>query len=804
MLEEIVNRLPAFSFMHTYNPETSQSEFKAVYGKCESFVNLSAEMLMKDSRLFFAGVHEDDKESVLNILFTSDLTELSGTFRYLTDKSGHQWLKLKTSKAIEQGNRVCSVGFISLLSDKEMSLQRSEEVLESLNTLYNLIIQFSSLLAQSGIDEIASAVNTTLRRLGEYAEVDRVYIFDHVVSTDELNNTFEWCSEGTNPEIENLQGIPFSMVPRWKEIFAQQGHVYIPRVAEIDPQYQVEKEILEPQGIISLLALPMYYGDKMLGFIGFDSVKNERVWTNEHIALLRLAGEIIAGALNREKYERSLIKAMQLADEANRAKSEFLASMSHEIRTPMNAILGFSEILLNTIEDEKSKNYLQAVLSSGSTLLSLINDILDLSKIETGQMEISPEPIYISVVFDEIAQIFQSKAAEKNLALRVILSDDFPKVLVMDDVRLRQILFNLVGNAIKFTHRGEVVIYGQFHKSPGLDNHIDITIIVKDTGIGIDPGNHESVFRSFYQVESDSTRKYDGTGLGLAIVHKLVNMMGGKIHLESQLGQGSTFFIHLYGVEVSSVDTEPESLYDWKGKIVDFAPATILVVDDIEFNRELVKSYFLEYGNIRLLEARSGREGVEMTRIHQPDLVLMDLRMPEMNGYQATEILINSPETEHIPVIAFTASSMKHDEANIRKLFADYLRKPISRNELINCLTRFLAYEIKSQVMPDNHVVNFSELSELKTKQIKAFVNEFNNQLEPKLSALKSFLDVELLLSFLSELEFVCRQYAVKEFDDLIKKLYLDAEQFDFENYNRHILMLSAGIDQLIQRNRMK
>lgn len=258
---------------------------------------------------------------------------------------------LKKEKGIISG-----YGLITRSKDNMLALKKSEEKLQSLNELHSLINQFSSLLIQANVNELHQAIDTTLQRLGDYAQVDRVYIFEHDSEKDEVNNTFEWCRAGITPEIENLQGIPFDAVPRWKEKFNANEHVYIPLVSEIAEEYHIEKGILEPQGIISLLALPIYYGERFIGFIGFDSVRNKREWSSEHIALLRLAGEIIAGSIYREQFEKEIIEARKIAEDANKAKSEFLANMSHEIRTPMNAILGFSEIMLNTNNDDKTKN----------------------------------------------------------------------------------------------------------------------------------------------------------------------------------------------------------------------------------------------------------------------------------------------------------------------------------------------------------------------------------------------------------------------------------------------------------------
>ncbi len=706
---------------------------------------------------------------------------------------GLGWLEAK-GQAADVAKPGEGYGTIAMAGEKLAALGASEAKLASLNALHDLIIHFSTLLVKAAADEVPDAINTTLRRLGEYAGVDRVYIFEHESVQDVVNNTYEWCSEGTTPEIDNLQEIPFDAVPRWKEKFARNEYVYIPLIAEIAPEYSAEKEILEPQGIISLLAIPMFTGSKLYGFIGFDAVRHQRAWSVEHIALLRLAGEIIAGTINRAQFETEIMEARRVAEEANNAKSEFLATMSHEIRTPMNAILGFSEILLNTSENDQNKAYINAVLSSGRTLLSLINDILDLSKIEAGQLEINEQAVDMKAVINEIRQVFLPKVNEKHLFLEINMPDDYPAQLLIDDMRLRQILFNIVGNAVKFTHEGGVTVDLTFSQHEEEDAIFDLQFSIRDSGIGIPDGAINKIFQSFYQVEGSNTRKYDGTGLGLAISQRLTEMMGGKLSVESTEGVGSTFKVELYGIERTSFRIEAKDEFQWTGCEITFHHSIVLVVDDVEFNRDLVKS-FLNSHKVKVIEAASGVEGIEVCTEQQPDLVLMDLRMPRMNGYDATEILRRQSQTAHIPVVAFTASSMKHDEMRIRKLFSDYVRKPISRNELIALLIRFLPHTVNetgSQSLHDEgNQLPFSH------SQVSDFMKAFESRsLRPKLLLLKDFMDIDLLEEFISETDFIARQYALKQMVELLDLLKQDKNKFDFENFHIHINKLDALLSQ--------
>ncbi|KAF0129024.1 MAG: two-component system chemotaxis family sensor kinase CheA [Bacteroidetes bacterium] len=784
---------PAFLFEYKADLVKKSLQFTCLNDLSELMLGIPSHVFETNQAAFMELLGSAVADSFKETLFASETKHQSWDFSFFL--TGKDWMEIKGQCNHCEGDLIKGTAMVFNAGEKMAALKKSEAQLASLNELHDLIINFSTMLVKSGVDDVHSVINITLQRLGDYAQVDRVYIFEHNIEEDVVNNTYEWCSEDISPEIENLQGIPFDLVPRWKEKFALNEYVYIPLIAEIDPEYAAEKEILEPQGIISLLALPMFYGNKLYGFIGFDAVKKQREWSDEHIALLRLAGEIISGTINRAKFETEIIEARRVAEEANNAKSEFLATMSHEIRTPMNAILGFSEILHNTAENDQNKAYLNAVLTSGKTLLSLINDILDLSKIESGQLEINEEPVNMEIVFNEITQVFKSKASEKNLYLQVELQQGFPEHLLLDDVRLRQVLFNLIGNAVKFTHEGGVNVKVGFDLNETENTGFDISISIQDTGIGIPEKSIHKIFQSFFQVEGSNTRKYDGTGLGLAISQKLVQIMGGQLNVQSIEDVGSTFTLKLFAVKPSEARQETKDEFDWSACEVKFVGSKILVVDDVEFNRELVKS-FLKAHKLEVLEAKSGIEGVDICTLYQPDLVLMDLRMPKMNGYDATEILRQQPVTMHIPIIAFTASSMKHDESRIRKLFSDYVRKPISRNDLVTILIKYLPHELitlTTDPLPkQENGINIS------IGQINGFIAAFEERdLMQMLSQLKIFMDIDLLSSFISELEFIARQFALNQVIELLDKLKEDKTKFDFENYHMHISKLADLIQQL-------
>jgi CheY-like chemotaxis protein len=365
--------------------------------------------------------------------------------------------------------------------------------------------------------------------------------------------------------------------------------------------------------------------------------------------------------------------------------------MSHEIRTPMNAILGFTKLLENEITDQRHKRFLEAVSTGGKTLLSIINDILDLSRIEAGKMELKYEPVNLYSILMEIKHIFSNKVKEKALDFQLQVDPTLPGSLLLDGLRIRQVLFNLVGNAVKFTDTGFIKL--AVHKiSKG--ETVDVIFSVQDSGIGIPLDQQQIIFESFTQLEGQPAIKYGGTGLGLAISRRLAEMMGGVISVQSrgEPGKGSTFFLTLKNVDMSGVSTDVANIPEPVTEDLRFNNVLILVADDKESNRQLLVEY-LSCPGIDVIEAENGKIAVEMAKIYRPNLVLMDLKMPVMDGKEATRILKADEELKNIPVIIITASAIKEQQPEIKKAGGDaYLDKPVSKSQLISQLKRFLPY----------------------------------------------------------------------------------------------------------------
>lgn len=453
----------------------------------------------------------------------------------------------------------------------------------------------------------------------------------------------------------------------------------------VDPDRRRQfREQIERDGVVKDFDSQVYCADGSVIWIN----ENARAIRDEQGRIVCYEG-IVRDITEKKKAENTLQKAIEAAQAANRAKSEFLANMSHEIRTPMNAILGFTELLKGFMHESRQRSYLQAISSSGQTLLALINDILDLSKIEAGKLELEYDSLDVSVILRDIQYIFSQKAEQKGLELRLEISPELPDSLLLDEIRLRQILFNVVGNALKFTERGHVTLRASIDPARSTARSVELILEVEDSGIGISREEQDRIFEAFSQQSGQSSKKYGGTGLGLTITKRLVEMMNGKVTIHSEAGKGSTFrFVFPDIAKVSNpLEARPKTEAQ-AYELSDLKPLKILAVDDIAMNRDLIRAFFYGTGH-DLLEASNGREAIEIARKERPDVVLMDVRMPVMDGLQATRFFKADKDLKHIPIIVVTASAMQTEEAELKPICEGFLRKPITRTDLAGQLRHF-------------------------------------------------------------------------------------------------------------------
>jgi PAS domain S-box-containing protein len=437
-------------------------------------------------------------------------------------------------------------------------------------------------------------------------------------------------------------------------------------------------DLIRGFGIQAYACHPLLNQSQVIGTLSFGS-RTKTAFAEDELRLMKAVADHVAIAMQRVRLLESMERSARAAAAANEAKGRFLANMSHELRTPMNAILGMIDVATQKAAHPIAKDCLQTAKEAGDLLLSLLNDLLDSSKIEAGKLELESAPFSLRHMLDQITRVLAVRAGEKGLHFYCRMPDGMPDALVGDQTRVQQVLINLAGNAIKFTERGEVEVSA---RTLAQDGEAWLEFAVRDTGIGIPPADVERIFHPFAQADVSTTRRFGGTGLGLSICSSLVGMMGGRIWVESEVGKGSTFH---FTVRLP-LATEPlaESETPFGVSTAPLANLRILLVEDNPANQTLA-AYILEERGHAVEIAGDGQQAIRLTRQNRYDVILMDVQMPGMDGLEATKaIRAQGDGPRRVPIIAMTAHALKGDRERCLAAGMDaYLSKPIDAHELI-------------------------------------------------------------------------------------------------------------------------
>jgi PAS domain S-box-containing protein len=632
-------------------------------------------------------VHPDDRYKFLKQeRGTSLLSPESLIIRYRIRKKDETYLWLETIvKPVMDHNEVIKL----VCTSRNITGQRiAQDKLKKKDQLLYAVSQATHLLLSN--TDLNQAIAAGIEILGTKTQVKRVYVFKNRFE-EETGKWFtsimnEWNADGMEsrmnyPEMTDLE---FGTIePIVKPLIERKPFVSYRR-KETDPLLQ---KIFEKHKVEATLSIPIFVQDFFWGFVGFDEFTIEKEWTDGEFSILQSFASSLSAAIQRKKIEDELMKAKVLAETASRTKSEFLANMSHELRTPMNGIIGFTDLVLTTELQKTQRDYLKNVKKSAYGLLEIINDILDFSRIEAGKLIIDNTLFKLDELVEETLDILTLKAFEKKLEMLYRVDPDIPSQLMGDPVRIRQIIVNLLGNAIKFTREGEIFV--SIRKQGALyiredKRFINFVIEVRDTGIGIPKEKLQKIFESFTQADNSTTRKYGGTGLGLAISKSLAELMQGTLSVESEAGKGSSFSLCLpleVTNEQAEIQLQPKPLLK-----------KVLVVDDNSTNQYLMEEKLACF-EIKCELSNSGQDALlKFDAAHssgQPfDLIITDHHMPGMDGITMVKKIRDAYPGLNQPVILMLSSIEKNlyqheaDKTGINK----FISKPVKLHELNSIL----------------------------------------------------------------------------------------------------------------------
>ena len=803
-------------------------------------------------------------------------------------------------------------------------IRRIEKELKRSYDFQDILIQIASVFINVPVEQTDEAIYKGLSMVGKHIHADRVYVFDYDFISGVTNNTHEYCAEGIEPMIDNLQNVPIDLIDSfWMDSHLQRESLYIEDVEKLNHHSELYK-VLSMQLIKSLLTIPLFDENTIYGFVGFDSVKQFAKWTDNEQQLLKVLAEIIVNLKVRESQQLLLVQEKQNAMKASQAKSEFLANMSHEIRTPLSGITNALYLLKNTHLDTEQMDFLDIAKSSVESLSRIVNNILDLSKIEAGKLDLEMSSFDLENELYQLVKMQEYSALEKGIHLILDYDYNMMDEIITDRTRFRQIILNLVSNAVKYTEAGTVTI--KVRKQDQTDNQVTLRFDVIDTGIGIPLKSLLKITDQFYQVDSSNTKKYPGTGLGLSIVKKLVELLNSELEIESEVGVGSKFgfvmkfsrglkkpcqrftglnnkrfviidpnpkhietskrffesitqdltvknandpkdptfdfiviqkpiemidrkFIHQlrkrFGNDQSKVihcamDTVTLSKDVMHRKDIDYSITTpitrerihlilsdtsievktrswnpqlifehkkILVVDDNKVNRHAMQ-VILSKAGFDVILASSGTEAIELTKLSDVDIILMDIQMPEMDGYEtAKNIRLMGSRFENIPIIAVTANAT---ESTTEKALAfgmnSAITKPFKPENLLDLINITLKEDsiLEEKITIPLLTLNVEKLYEsydsdfiLIHEILETFKEDYQEQITKLSSALvdKNYDGIERVAHYLKgSTHYIFAEKAAKSCEDIMQMV--KNEQLD--SIQETVVQLFAELEEVM------
>ncbi len=657
------------------------------------------------------------------------------------------------------------------ISERKQAEKEQSKLIDQLNYLSKSATKFISFQNNEDIyrylgKSLSEVLYDSLIVVSEYVN-DEFKLVDFFGADDETINLFETI---TGVSLSEKKFVPTD------ERLALYKTGHLEKIGELETFFENYyntnkiKEFDKKHPIKEACIIGVNHKDKLLAGIALLLTKPLSTIDIEFTQALIYQASI---ALQRKMHENELIVAKTQAEIANKSKSSFLTNISHEIRTPLNTIMGFTEILRNSIEDEQKKSYLSSIASSGKSLLTIINDILDLSKIESGTMTIQHIPISVKTLLSDMEFLLQNEATNKGLDFRIIIDDKMPALIKLDQGRLRQILHNLISNAIKFTKKGYVELRAETKNMK--KESTDILFYVTDTGIGISEEKIQQVLEPFQQGDTRDARKYEGTGMGLSIAKKLTEMLNGELHIKSQINKGSTFIVHLKNIKIPATkpdDTQIET------KNLRFNKERILLVEEDENQMEIIQSLITK-NNLMAFVAKTGEQAFAFTHEFEPELIIINLTTQTQNSIGTAKAIRSVEKFAKTPIIGITnQQSTDFEKSEKAQFFSEIIHPPFTEEQLLKLIVKYIECKTPLPTTKETKALKY-DFSGIRKETLDEIIGKLEEKVSPEWELLQKRQPLNKVKKYKNTIKSIAEEYEIAELEKYSEEIDKSLSAFD-------------------------